>query len=218
MPRMRHLPFLLAIACAALAEPPKNEAEELFRKMEAKLAGAKTLHVVCKAREPRENGDRHDATFWISGAKVRVDYDWWAVKAGEVKWSVISDGAKCWDSRRRDSKREAPKSLAAAAAVGFARTGTWAISELSNAIGSGKDPGDGKSWELSEFRLGPKEKNLQAVEYAVNAGKPDAMTFTVWIDVKSLLPAKRDVDIGGWKLAETYEITPDGKIEDGTFK
>lgn len=218
MRSVRRFALLVALPCLALAEPPKNEAETLFRAMEKKLSSAKTLHVVCKAREPREKGDQHDATFWLAGEKFRGDFDWASTSHGESQWSVFSAEGLCWDSRRAHAKREASKTVGAAAAIGFARTGTWAISELSSALGAGMDAGDGTRWELSDFKLGKKEKDLQAIEYAVNSGKRDAMTYTLWIDVKTQLPVKRDVDMDGWKLHETYEVRIDEKVAEELFK
>lgn len=214
--------LLFLSATLSLAQEPANEAQELFAKMEAKIAAAKTLHVLATSREPREKGDRHDATLQLDGEKARLDFDWWAAAKGEVKWSCISDGAKSWSTQAKDAPKDAPKGLSKALLVGFARTGTWALNEAGTAMSSGGDAGDGSRWVVSAFKMGKKvqegKQSLQAVEYAVNAGKPDAMTFTVWIDVKTFLPAKRDVDIGGWKLAETYRITLDGKMDPRSFQ
>jgi hypothetical protein len=213
---------LVALAARAAAEEPAIEARALFEKMEAKLSAAKTLHVVATSREPREKGDRHDATLQVDGDKVRIDFDWWAASKGEVKWSCVSDGAKSWSTRAKDAVKDAPKGLAKAAVIGFARTGTWALNDAGTAMGSGEESGDGSRWATGDFEAGDKKqegkRTLQAIRYSVNSGKPGMMKFTVWIDLKSLLPVSRDVDIGGWTLKETYEIALDVKIEPARFR
>lgn len=215
---------LLLTAVSALGEesPADKAARELFESMEKKLAAAKSLRIVCKVREPRENGDRHDASVSVSGAKARLDFDWWSAARGQVKWSAISDGESVRSTTKPGESKKAGKSPAAAIAVGFARTGTFALSEVESALLSGADPGDGTQWKVSGFKAGASETKdgvkLQAVEYSVQRGKDDPMRIVVWIDTRTSLPKRRDVDIAGWKLAETYEACEiDPAIEDAVF-
>ncbi len=216
--------LLLLIAASATGEESKADkaARELFESMEKKLTAAKSLRVVCKVREPRENGDRHDASVTLSGAKARLDFDWWAAARGQVKWTAVSDGESVRSTKSPGEAKKAGKSPAAAIAVGFARTGTFALSEVESALMSGADPGDGSQWKLSGFKAGVRETKdgveLQAVEYSVQRGKDDPIRIVVWIDTKTRLPKRRDVDIAGWKLAETYEACEiDPAIEDAVF-
>ncbi|KAF0241686.1 MAG: hypothetical protein FD180_4323 [Planctomycetota bacterium] len=215
---------LLLFSVASFAEESKEEkaARDLFEAMEKKLAAAKSLRVVCKASEPREKGDRHDASFWTSGGKVRFEFDWWAQSRGAVKWTSVSNGESVWSTQKKGEAKKAGKDPARAIAVGFARTGTLALTEIESAMVSGADPGDGTQWQVSGFKAGAKETKdgveLQSVEYKVQKGKADPIAIVVWIDTKTQLPKRREVDISGWKLSETYEACElDAKIADGQF-
>jgi len=221
----RFIPAFLLLAALAPAEESAETktARTLFESMEKKLAAAASLHVSCKAREPREDGDRHDVTFWAAGAKARMEFNWYGASKGEMKWTIVSNGESVWRTTTPGKVVKAGKTPALAIAVGFARAGSLAITDVDTALRSGNDPGDGTGWTLSEFSLGKKEVKdgveLQAVEYAVAKGKEDAIRMVLWIDVKTQLPRRRDVDISGWKLAETYEVCEvDPKIEASKFE
>lgn len=222
---MRLLAVVLVLAAAARAEESADAkaARELFEAMEKKLVSAKSLHVVCRSREARENGDRHDVTIRVRGACARLDFDWWAAARGKVAWSSGTDGRAAWSSLKPGAEVEAGASPAAAIARGFARTGAFAMADVDRAVAAGRDPGDGAAWATDGFRLGKKESKdgveLQAVEYTVQRGKEDPLRMTLWIDTKTSLPRRRDVDIGGWKLTETYEtLELDAKLEDDVFR
>jgi hypothetical protein len=220
----RALAALFFLSSIPFAEEPKDvkAARELFEAMEKKLAAAKTLRVVCKAREPREKGDRHDASFWSAGARARFEFDWWSDSRGEVKWTAVSNGESVWSTLKPGEARKAGVDPAKAIAVGFARTGTLALNEVESAMVIGADPGDGTQWQVSGFKAGKKETKdgveLQAVEYRVQKGKADPIAMVVWIDTRTQLPKRRDVDISGWKLSETYDVCElDAKIADEKF-
>jgi len=220
----RALTGLLLISMSAFAEEAKEDkaSRELFEAMEKKLAAAKSLRVVCKASEPREKGDRHDASFWTSGDKVRLEFDWWAAARGTVKWTTVSNGESVWSTQKKGEVKKAGKDPSRAIAVGFARTGTLALTEIESAVVTGADPGDGTQWQVSGFKAGTKETKdgieLQSIEYKVQKGKADPIAMVIWIDTKTQLPKRREVDISGWKLSETYEACElDAKIAEGQF-
>lgn len=216
----------MAVVCgigAAEDQAKPNAAEELFRKFEEKVAAAKTVRVVCKAREPREGGDRHDGMFVVGeGGKARVEFDWAGAGGKTWKEAYVCDGAKAWSSKRAPAACASAAKLGPALVRGFARAGIAALSAVAPSFESGKEPPAGDSWKVSKFEVGEKAKEkdreLQAVKYVLNEGKPDEQKMTLWLDVKTLLPARRDVDIGGWKLTETFEAFElDGRIDEGVF-
>lgn len=221
---MRILAIVVAAGLAFAEEPPKkNEAEELFAKLEERLVAAKTLRVVCKAKSAGESGDRHDSNLWLAeGDRARIDFDWARGKGPAVKSRYACDGKAMGSDRAPGATKPAAKGLSEGLARGFARAGVMALSESSGLFEKGGEAPDGKQYTLSGFALGKKEKvggrEAQAIEFTVDAGEPGETKTVLWIDVKSGLPVRRTADIGGWVLTETYEVFElDGELEDGVF-
>lgn len=202
-----------------------NEAEQLFRKMEAKLLKARTLECVFEVK--------FEIAFALAeGNKFRADF---TIKNGETssKHTLISDGVKVVINDK-GSQGEVPEpvqkmftALIERAHGIFARGGAQALIIPSEWLGEmKKDTKVEDLFQVADFKLGKKEKvggrDAQVIEYKLTI-KPDkeAITIRTWVDVKTNLPLKRamgdEKEKGG--ITETYsKLTLDEKIDPKKFE
>ncbi len=221
------LAFLLAVAFSA---SDKNEAEQLFRKMEANLAKAKTLDLAFETIYGEKNlrsGQRLKGTLAVTDEnQLRLQ-----VNGGKANATVhlrISDGTRAITKVEFDDPppkvAKTPKKLAANYRNVVARTGVLpALLPHGYAYANGGGFYN-KMFPVSDFKLGSKEKvgerEAQRLDYVFGI-KGEKVTYpvTVWIDVKTELPLKRLVSDGGlvW-FTETYELKLDGKLDSKMFE
>ena len=215
---------ILAAVVLALLPQEKNEAEELFKKMEAKLAAAKSVQF-------KFEGEMNPRGVKLSGTLVfgetnqsRCDLEG---KFGEESQSisVISDGkmARMTTSEPPENKAFAvPETLGRLMRLAAARAGCLGTIDVSQREEKAKEDPE-KAFAASDFKLGAKEKvgerEAQAVEYKlVRKGEKDSAA-TVWIDAETHLPLKRTLKMGTKTLEENYSGWKlDEKIDAAKFE
>jgi outer membrane lipoprotein-sorting protein len=238
-------PLLLLLAVPS-AEP--NEAEKLFRQMEAKVAKATTVECTYKVESNKVEFAMRTVQVRLEGKitlllgegnRVRMEM---SDESGGMKGKsmVIADGTKMKAVGEGDPvqpREDVPKWLGEAMRAAVARSGV-----VSTLVLTSRGPADladlKKEFKIDEhfrvggFRLGKKEmvdkQEAQVVEYTLtlkmpkNEGMFGEGTFgvSVWIDTKTQLPLKRVLLRGnGWKFTETYtKLEVDGKIAPKQFE
>lgn len=215
---------LLALVAIALVLPQeKNEAEELFKKMEGKLANAKTIQLKLSGEmQPMKLALTGELLFDEAG-KMRMELEG---KSGPdlLKALMLSDGKnlRLESSDKKDPKSfEVPETLGKLARACFARAGfVGTLDALDNDRDVKLEPD--AQFAPKGFKLGAKEKvgerEAQAVDYTMaKAGHPES-AVTVWIDKETLLPLKRTVKMGGMSLTENYSgVKLDEKLDAAKF-
>jgi outer membrane lipoprotein-sorting protein len=209
-----------------------NDAEQLFRRMEEKLAKAKTLELVFEGKlEVKEGNEsvtlrREGSLLLAEGSRMRLE-----MKEGakaETMWRLmVSDGArmKVLDKGSDPQVQTAPKSGNSEVLTWVTRAGVllpqMPLPDVQAADGNDRYP-------VSDFRLGNKEKvgerEAQRLEYQlVVKGHPGIFAVTVWLDTKTDLPVKRLVtfQMPGHMatLTEGYmKLTLDGNVDAKKFE
>jgi outer membrane lipoprotein-sorting protein len=209
-----------------------NEAEQLFRQMEAKVTKVKTLECTYDTKvEADQKGTIKGKLFLTEGNKSWLEMG--AEFGGKShKMTVISDGTKM-KFVREDGKsppvKDVPKWMGEAMRVTFTRAGVT-YPYMSTRETDEKEFKADEHLRLADFKLGKKEmidkQEAQAVQYTLTAKKLQVevkIDVTVWIDTKTQLPLKRvlSVVMGEEKLTltETYtNIKLDGKIDPKQFE
>ena len=213
----------LVLAIATLLPQEKNEAEELFKKMEEKLVKAKTVHLKLEgSMEPMDF--KITGELWLGeGGRVRMDLEG---KSGDMVRSVsmVSDGTTVntsSDDRKKSFK--APESFGKLVRTCIARAGfLGTVDTTDSETEAGTEPGEG--FTVSEFKMGAKEKvgerSAQGLEFTVTKKKKkDTAAITLWIDVETQLPLKRTLKLGGRSLTESYSgLKLDEKIDAAKFE
>jgi hypothetical protein len=210
------LALFLALAVSA---PDKNEAEQLFQKMEASLDKAKTLDLAFETtygEAALRNGQRLKGTLAVADENKLC----LRVRGGKANATVhlrISDGARAIRKVEGDEGKpepdKTPKNLTANYLTVVARSGV--LPALLPQVYANERNDYKEMFPVSGFKLGNKEKvgerEAQRVDYVLGVkGQKTTYPVTVWIDLKTGLPAKRLVSDGGlpW-FTETYELTLD---------
>lgn len=210
-------------AVALLLAQEKNDAEELFRKMEEKISKAATVGVkVTCGIEAMKFSLTGELLLGESG-KIRVELEG-KMQDKTMKGLLIGDGKQLrLESSEKPAKSfEEPEMAAEPPRSTLVRSGFQgvidAFDDKSGVSKKGKEPST-----LSGFAMGAKEKvgerEGQAVTYKIDwKGYPPAET-TVWIDTQTHLPLKRSTKAGGVVLTESYgEFKLDEKIDPAKFE
>jgi len=216
-----------------MAPAQKNEAEELFKKMEEKVHKAKTVQyesdstlegpltgsLGSKITLGESNKGNFTITMEFAGQKQTM--------------KATSNGTKLHSGQgdKIDKKEDTPKHLGVGFATFLTRAGMAGMMVASKKDDK-NDPLKADTFDkdkvlaLSEFKMGKKEKvgdvEAQSITYTAEAnGKK--IPVTVWIDPKTNLPVKRVVEIteGGqaMKMTETIKsIKLDEKVDDKLFE
>jgi outer membrane lipoprotein-sorting protein len=226
---------LLVLAAALLFPQEKNEAEELFKRMEEKLAKAKTVQLKSSGltSEGRHVGKLTVEVELLVGGENRIRVDT-VVKTdpplGDMKMQALSDGS--WLKTKSDVgdySIETPKTLATDLVRAFSRGGAlfgtgWLQATAANDPGH---PDRRKIPEVAGFKLGKKEKvdgrEAQAIEYKLKGLEAGEIACTLWIDCESGLPVKRDTGSGSGPkemgIVESYSgLKLDEKIDPAKFE
>jgi len=215
-----------------LAPAQKNEAEELFKKMEEKVHKAKTIQYESATTLDGPIKGSMDSKLTIgegNKGNLAMVMDF----AGQKQsMKAISDGKNSVSGQgdKLDKKEDTPKHLGAGFAVILSRTGIGGImmgrsSKDDDPLKADKFDAD-KLAKVSDLKLGKKEKvgNVEAQEltYTVDAnGKK--FPVAVWVDPKTNLPVKRVVEINemgqSMKLTETIKtFKVDEKVDEKVFE
>jgi len=217
-----------------VAPAQKNEAEELFRKMEDKVHKAKSIQyesetvvegpekmsMVVKATLAEGNKANMSVTAEVDGKKVGVQ--------------GVSDGKK---SRRKHGNEpvkmeETPKNMNIALSSTLTRLGITGMAATRDS--KEEDPLKADKFDkdkfipLSDFKMGAKEKvgdiETQIVEYSIRLRKDSpAIPVKVWIDPKTNLPVKRAYETSDRgkpsKVTETIKtLKLDEKVDEKLFE
>ena len=213
---------VLAAIVLALLPQEKNEAEELFKNMEGKLAAAKS--VVVKVKGSMQGIDFTGDL--LLGEENRARYVFEMTHEDKKTSSTsVSNGAKIaviTTDGRAVPPYEAPKKFGLLMRARLARSGfIGAMDAIQDERNAKEDPES--TIAASDFKLGSKEKvgereALQVSYTLKKAGRPD-MGSIVWIDVVTHLPLKRVLTMGPTVVSEAYtEIKIDEKIDAAKFE
>jgi outer membrane lipoprotein-sorting protein len=215
---------LLVLAIALFLPQEKNEAEELFKKMEEKLAKATTITV--KAKGAMGAGDASFEGDLIVGEDNRARSEV-KLKSGDSTrpFSAVSDGGRTQVMPAGGGEAQlfdTPEKLGIIIRKAIARGGFSAgVDALMTVRDRNADP-DQLS-RVSAFKLGAKEKvgerDAQIVEWDLATKYESDIKVTTWIDSKSHLPLKRTVKYKRNAIEETYsEFKLDEKIDAAKFE
>jgi len=211
------------IAVALLLPQEKNEAEELYKKMEAKILEAKTIQV--KVKGSMEDGKIGLAADILLGESNRARLDVEMQIQGSIRtFGSVSDG-KSIQVTATDGTRQAayatPETFGVLFRRGIAIVGAMHASSAFSGRMATSDPAT--AYKVSDFVLGPKgkvgETEAQMVQYKVATKYDTNITVMVWIDPKTHLPLKRTVTAAMKSGEETYsEVKLDEKIDAAKFE
>lgn len=218
---------LLALVAIALVLPQeKNEAEELFKKLDGKLAQAETVTVEFKTtfeqqRKGREKvSGRLSGTILLqSGGKARLELE--GRISSPLSVGIVSDG-KTTAFLTKDPGTPKPSAASPTlnrdASLQLARYGgvnvvmetqkNLLIAEGDRRLkeaGRTPEPHESdplKTLKLSGFKMGPGDKidgrAVTAIEYVIEeVGDINKSVVTLWIDSETLLPIRRRVTSEG---------------------
>jgi outer membrane lipoprotein-sorting protein len=219
-----------------------NEAEKLFRQMEAKVAKAKTLECEFDNKEEGNDYSSKGKLLLADGNKMRLEL---TSDDGTAKDLVVVDGVKVFNMHEKKGQ-PGPKSIrdiskedriGELGRASISHSG-WIGSFYFAMIKSFGKPGEKQFtnaddyFGIADFKLGNKEmvgqREAQVVQYTMTAKTGDAnqVTFevSVWIDVKTQLPLKRVISFKDKKdvqrtITETYsKLAIDEKIDPKQFE
>lgn len=225
--RPAHPPRPPAAAAPALPTAEPDDAEKLFRRMEAKLVAATTLAVTVEGVfEGTFRGTLKGTLVCAGGNKSREELDGdLAFGPGDrkpVKMRMVSDGTKLATGTAvgADPQKQvldAPTQLGAAQRLFLARAGVVAPPFLlAVSARPGEKPPDLKPDEhvkVGDFRLGGVEavggRDARVLHHSLTGQAfKESLAVTVWVDAKTDLPLKRVIAVkqGGLDLTltETY--------------
>jgi hypothetical protein len=223
----------------ALHADDKNEAEQLFRKMETKLTSAKSLETAFEAKmEGLKFADTKvislkGSLVFAEGNKSHLEI------SGEYlpKVANISDGTKMQAvvDDKPQAKKDVPKKQTEIFWAVITRSGLTVPLLFIGAPAADylffasldKEAKIDDMFKVSDFKLGKKEKvgnqEAQVVEYKLQVQGRDEMAVSVWLDTKTDLPLKRVLT--GKKgddkvtITETYsKMKIDAKIDPKKFE
>ena len=218
---------LIALAVLALMIPQESsEAETLFKKMEEKIAKAKTIYagVATPGDAMKAGAVTAGGEFFAEGPnRFRLDIEIKRDK-GWVQELVVCDG-KQWATRGNEPAsnrpaKDAPKEVgrlirSAIARIGFVNS---TAAELYESAGMAPDD----VFAVSNFRLGKKEKignrEGQEVIYRLKSKIMEDDAAVVWIDTVTHVPLRRSFK-GKTVISEEWAFCKlDEKIDDAKFE
>lgn len=229
---MRQISLIACLVALSLAPAWANavtSAEQFFKRMENTVQSAQNLQftfdiTVKGGIETTFKGDFAVA----SGNKLRI-HTIGPSMANEKPHSVlvVSDGkrTKLAGGDPKTSEHATEATLSSDVFTLVARPGIFLPQmPLPDQKVQAKD-----LWRATDFKLGAREKDnereLQLVDYVLYLRGQDApFSVTVWIDLKTHLPAKRviattDGDAGKITITETYrDMLLNGKLDSATFE
>ncbi|HEU4338796.1 MAG TPA: hypothetical protein VFS19_01905 [Planctomycetota bacterium] len=227
---------LLALFAAILLPPQeKNEAEELYKKMEEKIVNAKTFQVKCRGKLASGNVDLIGRDTLWSGQlivdeenRIRLDMEEETrpIFDGKTVKSFTSNGSKAVfvkaTTERKEVRFDTPPTVGRLIRARFARFGfRSAIGSSETEANAKEDPGS--EFPASDFKLGRKEtvrdRECQAVEYTLTRKDKRTSSVTVWIDVATFEPLKRmtiTVNSGSGETCAEFKF--DEKIDAAKFE
>ncbi len=233
-PKMQSPPVAPSSTAAALGPPEQPVPKEPLRRLEEKLAKAKSLHLEFEAVFEGEGstGKFKGTLDCQPGGKARMEMKG---EAEEKPFTMlmISDGKRTSVAGGGPAQEpgETPKKLDEFFRATLARTGMVLPIYAAEAAPGGEQPKELDTDELfkvSNVKTGKKDKvdgkEAQMVEYELTVkGAKEPLSATVWLDAKTELPLKRVLkgkpDGKTITITETYtDVALDKKIEAKTFE
>ena len=221
--------LVLALSSMALAQAG-NDAEKMFRTMEKKIAGSKTLQLTVDSamESSKGKGKLTGSVLLAQGNKVRLELTGnFSGKPFAMK--LVSDGTKMRaesDMVKAPAVKNTEKDLGADLSAGLSRAGVFA----GLLIGRSSRPGQKAApldahLKASNFALGKKEKDgerqTQVIDYVLTIGPGEKLNVQLWLDTDTQLPLKRVMSGQKGKekvrITETYEVKVDEKVDDQKF-
>lgn len=205
-----------------------NDAEKLFRAMEAKVTGADAFHFRFQVEEETAQGKHEPSTGAVAvarGGKVYLEVKgaWTLNFQGKkttypIEVLTVSDGTqmkfKSWDPTTGEEHVSAtvatPASVSRLWRSTSARTGWSTWLGVLFAVGSEEGAQQLLSLKASKFTLGPVEKvngrEARVIAYRLENPAGVGADCRVWIDTQTLLPLRRTMASTqeGHQLTETY--------------
>ena len=222
---------LILIAAVLLLPQEKNEAEELFKKMEEKVAKAKSIQLSCSGTAKMSQGDMSLSADLLveTGNKVRLTCE--LKGPGEThKELFVSDGKamKLLEGERVQSEKT-PKALNADLILGLTRGGGLFTAGWVQAVTlkDERHANRSKVPTCSGFKMGRKEKigerGAQSIEFTIKGMEAGDVACVLWIDTETHLPLKREIrGFHGEEegtFVETYsDFKLDEKIDPAKFE
>lgn len=202
---------------AAVALLQQETAEEFFNRIEKSLVQARSVRVAGRLDIGRGAPAAATLVLLKDGNKAKV-----SMTAPQVTSWFVSDGKKITVDDRQaalDVKSwDTPKDLNVRLATALLRRGILDLPPVAARIRTyGTDPK--QKLQVSDFRHGTKDGDLQTLIYALQEGNARA-EVKLWVDPRSLAVKKRTLSLPNPKVlvTETYdEFTVDGEIPDDSF-
>ena len=228
----------LAVLAIALFNPQeKNEAEALLRKMEDKLSDAKTLQIRIEGTSKSSKGPvTMKSTLYLEGAKrLRMEME---VQSGTDKTSflAVSDGSNLKTSGKTDLsndksngpyQNDTPMILNIPLVHALIRTEIELCASWLEATADRNAPIERRRMpDYQNSKMGKREKignrNAQRVHFT-SFGRGNPVSVTLWIDVETTLPIKRELrgmqGVEDVTTIETFsEVKLDEKIDPAKFE
>src|ERR1700722_8663088 len=216
---MRWLSIVLVILLAIPAYAGENEAEKLYRQMEKKLTGAKTIKVRCETTMKRERIKATSKYTLVFGENNKAYWEIEDVFGDKgAKAVTISNGTKLhfgYNGVREGPLQDSPKTVRTYGRAALARGFSYQaqIQSLSFALDADIQLPD-DPWKMSNFKLGAKEKignaETRIIEYTYVANPEDdnmkKYPVKVWIDTQTYLPVKQEMRVAE-EGGATFEVT-----------
>jgi outer membrane lipoprotein-sorting protein len=194
--------LLVLLLPAAAAAGGGNEAEKLFRQVEKKITSAKSLKVsaTIEVQGKSDDGKVEATLVWAAGNKARLKFSG-NIQGKDVTMEVVSDGKRMLSTGFGKSKEEkARKNLDDLLTRMVSRAGLLGIFFIVRQGGPGQPAGDPDSEKLfnaRDFKLGEAEKvggrDARVIRYRIIPEIGNPVAVTLWVDVKTLLPLKRQI-------------------------
>jgi outer membrane lipoprotein-sorting protein len=212
------LTLVLVLSVSAAPDNNDKDAEKLFQQMEETLLKAKTLDVSFHDGDGEGKVEERSKGTLVAmtGNKVRLQM------FGQMV--LVSDGTRMLRAVPDEGPKDTPKDLDFEVRTWLARSGVLQaqIQRAGVAPVAAKD-----RFRVSDFKLGIKEKigerETQRLDYQLTIKGEDApFSVTVWIDLKTKLPVKRQCTFKEkgetGQSSEIYEkLTVDEKVDDKVF-
>jgi outer membrane lipoprotein-sorting protein len=210
------------------ADAPK-EADQPLRRVEEKLAKAKSLHVDFEAvlEAPEGKSGKIKGTLDSQeGGKARLEMTG-EVADKKLTMLMVSDGKRISTTGLGPASepKDTPKKLDEILRATMARAGVLLPLFAGEPVREGekhKEPDVDEMFKVSDVKVAGKD--AQSVEYKLTIkGMKEPLAVTVWLDSKTDLPLKRVLkgteDGKTMTITETYtEVTLDKKFEAKTFE
>lgn len=209
----------MIVAAIVLAAVQQN-AEELFRKFEEKVAKAKSVSVTFKLVSSEGRMVEPEENLKISGTirfkpGDRMTFDVTVVEKSRVeKISGRSDGRTLKVSGKEEDRSS--KGLSKFLSGAFVKSGF----SLLQAIGGDKDgsPDPDTLFKPSDFKIAEGSRiEVKVVSYTLEIeGKK--MAVSLWLDTEKLVPVQRRVTVEQMSFMEHYEKVSFDEIPDAEFE